>query len=99
MNKLILISAAAIATLAAPVTAQDQMPSAEQIMGFLDANKDGFVDKSEAKGPMVEYFEMMDADKDAKISPLELKTAMDMRAKAMAQQDSATVTAPAAEAK
>jgi hypothetical protein len=52
------------------------MPSPEQIIGFLDADKDGFVSKDEAQGPMVQYFDMIDADKDGKISLEELKTAM-----------------------
>ncbi len=86
MKKIILMSAAAAGLLATPVIAQDQMPTVEQIMGFLDASKDGFIDKSEAQGPIAEYFDMMDADKDAKISPAELQTAMDMRAKAMGQK-------------
>lgn len=94
MKKFILISAAAIAVLASPAIAQDQMPTTEQVMGFLDANKDGFIDKTEAKGPMADYFDMIDADKDAKVSPTELQTAMDMRAKAAAQQ---TSDAPAAQ--
>jgi Ca2+-binding EF-hand superfamily protein len=52
------------------------MPSPEQIMGFLDANTDGFIVKDEAQGPLVDYFDMVDADKDAKISLVELQTAM-----------------------
>jgi hypothetical protein len=47
------------------------MPSPDQIFGFLDA------DKEEARGPMVQHFEYIDADKDGKISPVELKTAME----------------------
>jgi EF hand len=77
MKKLALISAAAIAVLASPAIAQDQMPTTEQIMGFLDANKDGFIDKTEAKGQMADYFDFIDADKDAKVSPAELQTASD----------------------
>jgi hypothetical protein len=88
MKKVILITAAAT-IFAAPAIAQDQMPSAEQIMGFLDADKNGFIEKSEAQGPMVEYFDMIDGDKDAKISAAELQTAMDMRAKAMGSKDAA----------
>lgn len=52
------------------------MPSIEQIFGFLDADKDGFIAKEEARGPMAQHFEHIDADKDGKISPVELKTAM-----------------------
>jgi hypothetical protein len=87
MKRYFLISAAVLTVLVSPAIAQDEaaMPSVEQIMGFLDANKDGFIEKSEAQGPMVEYFDMIDGDKDAKISSAELKTAMDMRAKAMSK--------------
>ena len=53
------------------------MPQPEQIFGFLDANKDGFIAKDEAQGPLVQYFANIDADKDDKISLVELKTAMD----------------------
>lgn len=52
------------------------MPSPEQIFGFMDANKDGFIAKDEAKGPMAQHFDHVDADKDGRISPVELKTAM-----------------------
>lgn len=96
MKKYILISAAAMAVLASPVIAQDQMPTTEQIMGFLDANKDGFIDKTEAKGQMADYFDFIDADKDAKVSPTELQTAIDMRAKAAAQQPSDAPAVPPA---
>ena len=51
------------------------MPSPEQIFGFMDANQDGFIAKDEAKGPMVQHFDAIDADKDAKISLVELTTA------------------------
>ena len=53
------------------------MPSPEQIVGFMDADKDGFIAKDEAKGPMVQHFDAIDTDKDAKISLAELKTAME----------------------
>ncbi len=53
------------------------MPQPEQIFGFLDADKDGFIAKDEAQGPLVQYFDNIDTDKDAKISMVELKTAMD----------------------
>lgn len=52
------------------------MPSPEQIFGFLDADKDGFIARQEAKGPLEQHFDMVDADKDDKISVAELKTAM-----------------------
>jgi Ca2+-binding EF-hand superfamily protein len=53
------------------------MPQPEQIFAFLDANKDGFIAKDEAQGPLVQYFGNIDTDKDDKISMVELKTAMD----------------------
>ena len=40
------------------------MPQPEQIFAFLDADKDGFIAKDEAQGPMVQYFANIDADKD-----------------------------------
>jgi EF hand len=78
-------AAAAALTIASATIAQDApppgppgggMPSPEQIFGFMDANKDGFIAKDEAQGPMVQHFDAIDADKDAKISLVELKTAM-----------------------
>jgi EF-hand domain pair/EF hand len=59
-----------------PRPAASGMPSPEQIIGFLDGNADGFIAKDEAQGPLVDYFDMVDADKDAKVSLDELKTAM-----------------------
>jgi hypothetical protein len=59
-----------------PMPPSGGMPSPEQIFGFMDANKDGFIAKDEAQGPMVQHFDAIDADKDAKISLVELKTAM-----------------------
>lgn len=52
------------------------MPSPEQIFAFMDANKDGFIAKDEAKGPLAQNFDYVDGDKDGKISPDELKTVM-----------------------
>jgi Ca2+-binding EF-hand superfamily protein len=68
--------------LASPALAQNApppgagMPSPEQIFAFMDANKDGFIAKDEAKGPMAQHFDHVDGDKDGKISVEELKTAM-----------------------
>jgi Ca2+-binding EF-hand superfamily protein len=59
-----------------PRPAAGGMPSPEQIIGFLDANQDGFVARDEAQGPLAQHFDFVDADKDAKISLDELKTAM-----------------------
>ncbi|MVZ96402.1 EF-hand domain-containing protein [Sphingorhabdus sp. IMCC26285] len=53
------------------------MPGPEQIFAFLDADKDGFIAKNEAQGPMVQHFDFIDSDKDGKISVAELKTAME----------------------
>lgn len=52
------------------------MPSVEQIFAFMDANKDGFIAKDEAQGPMAQHFVHIDANKDDKISADELKAAM-----------------------
>jgi Ca2+-binding EF-hand superfamily protein len=52
------------------------LPSVEQIFAFMDDNKDGFIARDEAKGPMVQHFDHVDGDKDGKISADELKTAM-----------------------
>lgn len=60
-----------------PMSPGGGMPSPEQIFAFMDANQDGFIAKDEAKGPMVQHFDAIDADKDAKISLVELKTAME----------------------
>lgn len=95
MKKLLALSAASLIMLSTHAVAQDGMPSVEQIFGFLDADQDGFIQKSEAQGPMVEFFDMIDADKDGKISPAELTTAMEQRAKMEADKKAAE-TAPAA---
>ncbi len=73
-------------TLASAVTAQQDspppmapgggMPNPEQIFAFMDANKDGFIAKDEAKGPLAQNFDYVDGDKDGKISSDELKTVM-----------------------
>jgi hypothetical protein len=73
-------------TLASAATAQQDspppmapgggMPSPEQIFAFMDANKDGFIAKEEAKGPLAQNFDYVDGDKDGKISSDELKTVM-----------------------
>lgn len=80
------IAAASLLLLSSALYAQDEpappppgggMPSPEQIFGFLDADKDGFIAREEAQGPLEKHFDMVDADKDNKISVAELKTAMD----------------------
>lgn len=60
-----------------PMPPAGGMPSPEQIFGFLDTDKDGFIARAEAQGPLATHFDMVDADKDSKISVAELKTAME----------------------
>jgi hypothetical protein len=60
-----------------PMPSGGGMPSPEQILAFMDGNKDGFIAKDEAKGPMAQHFDHVDADKDSEISLAELKTAME----------------------
>lgn len=76
-TSLLLLSAAAYAQdePASPPTGGG-MPSPDQIFGFLDGDKDGFIARAEAQGPLGQHFDMVDADKDSKISVVELKTAM-----------------------
>jgi Ca2+-binding EF-hand superfamily protein len=72
-----LLSTAGIAQDAPPSPPRSGgMPSVEQIFAFMDANKDGFIAKDEAQGPMAQHFVHIDADKDDKISAEELKAAM-----------------------
>lgn len=82
-QSLVAVAALSIATTAGaqqdtppPMAPGGGMPSAEQIFAFMDSNKDGFIAKDEAKGPMVQHFDHLDGNKDGKISPDELKTAM-----------------------
>jgi hypothetical protein len=72
----LLLSPAVMAQDAPPPPPSGGMPQPEQIFAFMDANKDGFIAKEEAQGPMVQYFGNIDADKDDKITLDELKTAM-----------------------
>ncbi len=72
----LLLSPAVMAQDAPPPPPSGGMPQPEQIFAFMDANKDGFIAKDEAQGPMVQYFGNIDADKDEKITLDELKTAM-----------------------
>lgn len=84
MSKLLTVIAALTFTSAAiaqedtppPAPRGAGMPSPEQIFAFMDGNKDGFIAKDEAKGPMAQHFDHIDGDKDGKISSDELKTAM-----------------------
>ena len=72
----LVLSPAVLAQDAPPPPPSGGMPQPEQIFAFMDANKDGFIAKDEAQGPMVQYFGNIDADKDEKITLNELKTAM-----------------------
>jgi EF hand len=75
---LVLVSSGAIAQdQPAPPPQPQEIPTPEKVMEMLDANKDGFIVREEAKGPLVEYFDIVDFDKDGKISHAELKAAMD----------------------
>lgn len=73
----LLLSPAVMAQDAPPPPPSGGTPQPEQIVAFMDADKDGFIAKDEAQGPLVQYFGMVDADKDDKISLVELKTAME----------------------
>ena len=44
-----------------------------------DGNNDGKIAKSEARGPMIDRFEFMDADKDGYLTKEELEKAMQRR--------------------
>ena len=89
MTKLQATFAVSLMALSTAAIAQDAPsqggPSVEQIFQFLDADQDGFIQRSEAQGPLVEHFDMIDADKDGKISPDEVKAAMAARDKMRAE--------------
>ena len=68
----LLLSPAVMAQDAPPPPPSGGTPQPEQIVAFMD----GFIAKDEAQGPLVQYFAVIDADKDDKISVEELKTAM-----------------------
>jgi hypothetical protein len=72
----LLLSTAVMAQDAPPPPPSGSGPQPEQIVAYMDANKDGFIAKDEAQGPLVQYFAVIDVDKDDKISLEELKTAM-----------------------
>lgn len=55
-------------------SAYAQMPSPDQILKENDKNGDGAITKEEAKGSMMEqFFDMMDSNKDGKITAAELQ--------------------------
>lgn len=105
MGKLYLISAVSLMLAAPAAFAQDPAaapppagPTVEQIFGFLDADSDGFIQQTEAQGPLAEHFAVIDADKDAKVSPAELQGAMDMRAKTQTEAAQPAASEGAADA-
>jgi Ca2+-binding EF-hand superfamily protein len=75
-----ILAAAAVAALAAAgaAGAQQQMPAAGDLIKMWDTNKDGAVDKAEwtAAGRPAERFDLVDANKDGKITAEELAAAM-----------------------
>jgi EF-hand domain/EF hand len=90
MNVLKAALTGSLLALSPAVMAQDAPPAqsgptVEQIFQFLDSNQDGFIQKSEAQGPLVEHFDMIDTDKDSKVSPDEVRAAMAMRDKMRAE--------------
>lgn len=78
MIKLVLSAAALAATLFSAGLAQAQMPPAAEIIKNWDTNADGAVDRAEwtAAGRPAERFDMVDANKDGKITVAELEAAM-----------------------
>ena len=73
-----IIAAAAIAVLAAAGTASAQMPAPADMIKAWDRNGDGGVSKDEwvAAGRPAERFDLIDANKDGKITATELEAAM-----------------------
>lgn len=70
---------AAAATLVAGGAAHAQMPAAADLIKAWDKNGDGVVDKDEwvAAGRKAERFDLVDANKDGKITADELQAAME----------------------
>lgn len=77
MRKIILAASAA-ALLASAGAASAQMPAPADMIKNWDKNGDGGVDKAEwtAAGRPAERFDMVDANKDGKITAAELEAAM-----------------------
>ena len=78
--RLTILAAATAAAVAmtAPLAAQAQQPSTADIIKAWDKNGDGVVDKAEwvAAGRPAERFDMVDTNKDGKITAEELAAAM-----------------------
>lgn len=77
MRKFIL-AATAVALLAGAGAASAQMPAPADLIKNWDKNGDGAVDKDEwtAAGRPAERFDMIDANKDGKVTAAELEAAM-----------------------
>ena len=73
-----ILATAAIAVLAVAGTASAQMPAPAEMIKAWDKNGDGGVSKDEwvAAGRPAERFDLIDANKDGKISTAELEAAM-----------------------
>lgn len=82
---LIFVSSAVFAFEEPAAQPQNPMPSAEQIIQFMDGNQNGAIEQSEAQGPLAEHFAFIDTDQDGKITADELKTAMSAREKMRAE--------------
>ncbi|MBL8773132.1 MAG: EF-hand domain-containing protein [Phenylobacterium sp.] len=69
---------AAAALLAAAGAAQAQMPAPADLIKRWDTNGDGAVDKAEwtAAGRQADRFDLIDANKDGKVTAAELEAAM-----------------------
>ena len=73
-----ILATAAIAVLAVAGTASAQMPAPAEMIKAWDKNGDGGVSKDEwmAAGRPAERFDLIDTNKDGKISAAELEAAM-----------------------
>ena len=73
-----ILATVAVAVLAASGTASAQMPAPADMIKAWDKNGDGGVSKDEwvAAGRPAERFDLIDANKDGKISTAELEAAM-----------------------
>ncbi len=58
---------------------QRRKPDAEELLKRMDANGDGVISRDEARGPMVDRFNLMDADGNGTVSREELKKRLDRR--------------------
>lgn len=56
---------------------QRRKPDAKQLFARMDADRDGVISRSEARGPMIERFKLMDADGNGAISREEMDKHLD----------------------